>query len=366
MASLRFNAVTYFHRRAARRSPGTTTLTLHSKRLELVAQGADTLTSPELDKLLKGSPRRKLGRPSFSAHLIFDGPKLRIRDSGSETSQLNDFLGKAASSSFDTHMFGGVDYDAALIQKDCELHLHVRSKEGTGVRRPLALVDRLTRSVAFAFGFHPWPSYREIRVDHRVYERWISPRFELGQMFIAPISESLWATYFSEKSNPIYRIIPTVEAGMRKLKRSERNRIETLLWHVRSTHFSELPHSTKMLVLCSAIDGLLQLVTGTENDLRRQPTDTLWRKASKELNLPWEKWMNQIFDLRGRHRHDLAHGRLWLPDERGVDDFHEYARLGCAFMTMIAARCGYEGPILADPYKPQKIVISDLRKSAPN
>ncbi len=78
------------------RSPGTTSLELHSKRLELVAHGADTLTSPELDHLLKNAPEAKTHGPSFAAHVIFDGPKLRIRDSGSETKRENNFLGKAA------------------------------------------------------------------------------------------------------------------------------------------------------------------------------------------------------------------------------------------------------------------------------
>jgi len=343
------------------RSPGTSSIELYSKRLELVAHGADVLTSLELDRLLKGARQKKGAGTSFSAHIIFDGPKLRIRDSGSETKRQNDFLGKAVSSTFDTHMFAGEDYEAALIQKDQELHLHVRSKDNARVRRPPALIDRIVRSVAFAFGFHPWPSFREVRIDHRIYERWICPKFELPQTFLAPISEALWASYFGDKNNPLYRIIPTVEAGMRKQTRAERNRIETLLWHVRSSDFSQLPHSTKMLILCSAMDGLLQVITGTENEKDRLRTDRLWRKACEELRLSWEKWMSVIFKLRGRHRHDLSHGRLWVSEDRGFEDFQDYAQLGCAFMTIIAARCGYEGPILADPYKPRKAIISDLK-----
>ena len=91
------------------RSLGTTSFELSSTRMELVLSGADSLTSSDLDKLLKRPARSQSGELSFSAHVIFDGPKLRSRDSGSETKSENDFLGKATNSSLDTHLFSGLD-----------------------------------------------------------------------------------------------------------------------------------------------------------------------------------------------------------------------------------------------------------------
>jgi hypothetical protein len=300
----------------------------------------------------------------FDAHVIFHGPKLRIRESGSETKEKNDFLGEITNSAADTHVFSGDGYKGALIQRGEELHLHIKSEERKDVRDLDAsdLVDRVARSVGFAFGFHPWPVYRELRRDHVVVERWLSPRLGLSQSFLAPVSEALWHTYFSERTNPLFSIIPTVARGLATLRPNERERIETLLWHVHSSDMSKLPRSTQMLILCSALDGMVEVIAGVDNKIKRLATDKLWRRANDTLGFSWESWLKGIFALRGKYRHDLSHGRLWLPEERDfAEDMGDYARLGCAFMTLIAARCGYEGPLMADPYQRRKVIIRSLR-----
>jgi hypothetical protein len=348
------------------RSRGTSTISFNSSQMEFKAEGSDKLDNRQLASLLKAEPppgALPSEGHSFTAHIIFVGPKLRIRDSGSAIKRTNDFLGEAASSSADTHVFAGHGYEGALIQTDDELHLHLRSTSAGSVpaAKIAPLVDRTCRSIGFAFGFHPWPAYREIRVDHRLKERWLSPRLGLKQTFFAPISEALWAHYHGQKANPLFRIIPLIEAGLGKLKPSERKRIETLLWHVRSADLSELPDSTKMLILCAAFDGLMQLISGFSNKAKTPATNKVWRKASRALNLSWDGWTNGIFAIRNKYRNDLSHGRLWVRDEKDLtSDVFDYAKLGCAFMTVIAAWCGYDGPVLADPFQPRQAIIRDL------
>lgn len=344
------------------RSRGTSTIQLRSHRMELLAEGDDRLKNRKIRALLK-LPKETKRHASFDAHVIFHGPKLRIRDGGSSVTRKNDFLREAVSSSADTHMFSGTGYEGALIQKSGELHLHLRSIDDdvTSSVSPSELVDHVTQSVAFAFGFHPWPVYRELRIDHRIRERGLSPHLDLEQSFLAPVSESLWLTYHDERSNPLYSIIPTIAAGLSQLQESERSRIEKMLWIARSTDLSGMPQSTKVLILCSAFDGLLQLIAGMANDDKFPKTDRLWRKASDKLGLSWDRWTSGIFEIRGKYRNMLAHGRLWIPEERSIEDFGDYARLGCAFMTIIAARCGYEGPVLADPFESRKVVIRDIK-----
>ena len=52
---------------------------------------------------------------------------------------------------------------------------------------------------------------------------------------------------------------------------------------------------------------------------------------------------------------------LWLPEQAPVGRFFaDYPRLGCAFMILLAALCGYQGPIVANPFESQEITIASI------
>jgi len=342
---------------------GTSKVAFRSSRLELVPEGLDAMDTHQLEEIIKRKKPTKKHQNRFSAHIIFHGPESHIMDAGSETKKTNDFLGEATSSSFDTHIFSGKEYKAALIQNELELHLHIRSRGNCKMDDSIELTDRIIRSIGFVLGFHPWPCYREFRFNHRVIERWISPHLNLKQSFLAPISESLWATYASEKNSPLHRVIPTIEHGLKLLPKITQQRVETLLWHVRMADLASVPEETKLMTVCSAFDGLWQLVIEVA-DGKRLDTDKLWKAGAKRLGLSWERWAKEIFELRGKYRHHLSHGRLWLHEDGGFEEMDDYARLGCAFMLLVAAYCGYDGPVLADPYQPRKAVISELKEAA--
>jgi len=113
------------------------------------------------------------------------------------------------------------------------------------------------------------------------------------------------------------------------------------------------------------IDGLMKLIAGA-SDPKNTATDKTWRKASDTLGLSWDRWTKGVFEVWGKHRHLLAHGWLWLGEEMDAQEFFsDHARLGCAFLTFVAAFCGYEGPIMADPFKNRIITISEI-KSRPS
>lgn len=339
---------------------GTSTCTISTDRLELIAENLDLQTYAEIDELLGNTSSLQESKEfSFSAHLIFHGPKLYLIDSGTEIIRNNDFLGQSTSSSFDTHRFRGTGWEGALIQKGEELHLHLRDTgdSDTPVLDPVDLVDRVVNAVAFIHGFHPWPAYREIRINHRVVERWISPRLNLKQSFLAPVSQRMGSSVRSEPTASLCRIIPTIAEGFGKLSLKDRKRINILLWNVRSSSLGDLPGSTKLLMVCAAIDGLLRVIAGDKSN-----TLDLWRHANDRLGLSWEKWTSKVFEIRGRHRHDLSHGRLWLPEESPSESiFTDYPELGCAFMILFAALCCYDGPITANPFQSSEITIASLR-----
>lgn len=344
-------------------SRGTSTLTIETARLDFPPEGGDESSTNEIRSLLGMEPLPdEESERKFSAHLIFHGPELHLLDSGTEVVRTNDFLGEASTSTFDTHQFGGEGWKAALIQSGKELHLHVKNDETSTTRlpNPVELIDRIADAVAFTHGFQPWPVYREIRQDHRIIENWLSTHLNLRQTNLAPVSRRLGNSLRADSTSELRSIIPTITDGLAALTEQERDRIRTLLWNVQSSALGALPRSTKLLILCASIDGLMKVIGG---DLGTGRTRDEWKAAARVLGLKWEEWLEPIMNIRKNHRDDLGHGRFWIPEDAPVNCFFtDYPRLGCAFMTIIAALCGYNGPIMSNPFGGGVHVISDLRQ----
>jgi hypothetical protein len=348
------------------RSRGTSITLLHSNRMDLIPEGTDEMTTTEVLRMT-GQPAKEDRREakSFTAHLIYHGPRLKMWHAGTEFRTKNDFLGEAVSSTADTHQFAADTWEGALIQKELELHLHLRSLKDATVDRSsgqvIDLVDRANQSVGFVLGFQPWPAYREIRIDHQVFERWLSPRFDLSTTYLVPASEAMWSHFRNDHGNPIHQIIPTIADGLGRIPNNDRKKLTSLLWHFRSGNSSDLPSSTRLLILCAVLDGLTKLVAGARNP-KKAATEKTWKKASARLGFSWDRWTKHVFEVWGKHRHLLAHGWLWLGEELNAQEFFtDRSRLGCAFLTFVAAYCGYEGPILADPFENRVMNIAEIR-----
>jgi len=347
------------------RSRGTSITVLTSHRMHLVAEGTDEMTTNEVNELIGQEKEGEQGRTGFTAHLIYHGPKLKMFGAGTEVTTTNDFLGEAASSSADTHQFQSDAWEGALIQQGLELHLHLRSRKNVDVdlsaKEIVDVIDCVNQSVGFVLGFNPWPAYREIRVDHKVFERWLSPQFDLPTTYLCPVSESMWTHFLTDRASLFHRIIPIITDGLRRLGEPERKKLTMLLWHFRTGTIRSLPSSTRLLILCAVIDGLMKLIGGAR-DPQHAATDKTWRKANDALEFSWDNWTNDIFEVWGKYRHLLAHGWLWLMEESDAQEFFtDHARLGCALLTFVAAYCGYDGPIMADPFKNRILTISEIK-----
>ncbi len=343
------------------RSSGTSTVRVDANRIYLIPDTIDSLPINEVRALLGDTklPEEETAK-RFSAHLVFHGPTLHLKDSGTKVVRANDFLGDATSSSFDTHQFSGEGWEAGLIQKDEELHLHIRNQKGSDLRveDPENLVDRITFAVAFTHGFQPWPVYKELRIDHRVVDRWMSTHVNLKQSWLVPISKRLGINAHVNKDAEILNIIPTIAEGFEQIPPEKFKKIKELLWHVLATDQGDLPPSTKLLMLCSALDGLIKVVVKDVYHTLKE-----WKAAAETTGLSWDDWFYPIMELRKKHRDHLSHGRIWLLMESGPEAyFRDYPRLGCAFMTVIAATCGYQGAIITDPLRQNSSIISQLKK----
>lgn len=355
-----FSALVFPAVRWISRSRGTSMATLKADRLELLPEHDDLRSADEMhDPRSMEMHAAALGAQQLSAHLIFHGPKLHILDTGTHVTTVHDFLGETTCSTFDTHVFKANGWEGALIQKGPELHLHLRKQKEATAPVPdfIDLVNRVSEAAAFTHGFHPWPTYREIRLNHRVVERWLHATLNLEQSYLAPVSERMGVLASAGTQPDLVNIIPTIAEGLALLTTEQRNRLKTLLWNVRSSDLGDLPCSTKLLILCSAFDGLMKIISGDKGH-----TSDEWKTAAKSLHINWEGWLEPIMKIRKRHRDDLGHGRLWILEDSPAESFFDdYPRLGCAFMAVIAVLCGYEGPISSDPFGSKNAPISDLK-----
>lgn len=359
-----FRALIYPAGPRTHHSRGTSTLTIETGRLDFPPEGGDESSTNEIRRLLGMDPLPdEESERKFSAHLIFHGPELHLLDSGTEVVRTNDFLGEASTSTFDTHQFGGEGWKAALIQSGKELHLHVRNNETSTTRipNPVELIDRIADAVAFTHGFQPWPVYREIRQDHRIVENWLSTHLDLRQTNLAPVSRRLGSSLRADSTSELVNIIPTITEGLGILSAEQRSQIKTLLWHVRTSATAELPPTAKLLIVCSALDGLMKVIAG---DMGSGRTMDEWREAARLSALDWQGYLLPIMEIRKRHRDHLSHGRLWTLEDAPPDvHFTDYPRLGCAFMTIIAALCGYNGPIVTHPFEGERRNVSSFQHS---
>lgn len=351
-------------------SRGTATVVLKSSKMHLVAEGADRMNSSELMTLLGKQPERDdVEESDFRSHSILHGPKLRLRNAGTNTVHRNDFLGEASRSTMDTHVFNGSGYDGALIQKDKELHLHLRAKEPAADDDGLHwknLVQRVEKAVAFTHGFQPWPVYRELRRNHVVTERWIASHINLDQTSMSPISETLWANVHGDSSNPLHQIIPVIAEGLGRLPEPIQEGLHNMLWQFKAAELSDLPGTTKLLMVCAILDGMMKLLSGKTDPSQKAPTNKTWKSGCAAAGLSWDKWGNDLFELFGKHRHHLGHGWLWLPtnDDPSVY-FSDYPKLCGGLNTLVAAACGYEGLVLSDVFQPKAVLIKSLKEDKP-
>lgn len=349
------------------RSRGTSTLHLDAKRMHLTAEGTDMMLDSEVSELLAKKASSKARNKKYRAHSIFHGPELRMMNGTSETVETNDFLGEASSRTLDTHLLSGSGYEGALIQKGQELHMHIRTVEGHDWNRESwkRLIKSLEQAIGFTHGFQPWPVYCELRSDGKVDERWLACHQALDQTSLSPISRSLWAQSIGNKSDPIHQIIPTIASGLLVLNDDQRKGISNLLWQFRAMELSDLPHTTKLLMVCSILDGAMKVIAGMSDPEKKPKTDKTWMSACAIACLSWEKWGNPLFELYGKYRHELAHGWLWHANyEKPTDYFNDYPKLCGGLNTLIAAACGYDGAIMSDIYKSQATIIAKIREEA--
>jgi hypothetical protein len=135
-----------------------TTQELHLSGIEVKPAGWDKLSNAQKRKALNLLKPKGRKSPKVEFEAVLVGCEQVFRNAGTYIKTKNDFLGTRETSSADTFIDRGRDYDFALIKEGDDLHVHLRSKaefrsksEEDDWRRFNALLT----AVGFTHGVHP-------------------------------------------------------------------------------------------------------------------------------------------------------------------------------------------------------------------
>jgi hypothetical protein len=133
---------------------------LRLETIELIPVGFDALSKTKKDRLFGKTPSPKLKYPDVEFHAVLFNCQPVFFNAGTKTKVTNDFLGNSGGSALDTFIDRSNDYDFALIKRDQETDVHLRSKSqfhSVSQEGDWRRFHSLLFGIGFTHGFQPWP-----------------------------------------------------------------------------------------------------------------------------------------------------------------------------------------------------------------
>lgn len=364
---------------------GTQTLTFELDGVDLDIPPAYRQTTNQLRRQY-GQPPLKGPRRRIQFFALIPKTKLMFLNSHTETTVKHPFLGSmGSSSSMDSYLAETKDFEFALVEREGDLHVHVRSRRGyrgRNRREDQRLMQGFLSAVGFIQGMHPWPCCQRAWFNGRLWLNRVRvpepraqtryPPFPRG--FSIGINEndpkrgvgqslSLAAEYFGGGG-------PLAEA------------VTSLLHYYRestdsNTHFRLGTHA-----LCSILEGLVRAIAGeittkkpesktaaerfaaaqakAAEALKSQLDDSVerrrlvglvenaqrftiqeeFKRVCEHLALPWDDLFAVHFKAWKAERNLTHHGRL--SESRDVE-FHNQALIASGIMLLVLRVVGYHG-----------------------
>jgi hypothetical protein len=267
------------------------TLTFSTSVVELAPSGLDILTSREITEMFdalrdgrsdvpvvsQGNAPAELraavgANPTAEAEhqlvtVSFDAVlqnfDLIAHNGGTQIVERNDFLGETVRSDLDTFHGDVSEWRFGLINKDRDLHVHLRSKpeyRSTGERHDWLLFRAFLDSLAFTHGQHAWPLVVEHRRDGKLVMHRVQLNDSVARTPHGPFSEKLWFNAqvgtlkwdFAEALQKAYAFFAhdTTVTGD----------ITELLYLFREAGTAAVPGRIRLLTLCSLFESLLRVI----------------------------------------------------------------------------------------------------------
>ena len=185
------------------------------------------------------------------------------------------------------------------------------------------------------------------------------------------------------------KLIASVAQWIYGLPERDRNELSHAFWVFRSADHERTPPPAQMAMIGAVVEGLFdagkpseapvsfkQLHDEAVNWARQAETSsgdperrgfakrlagylTAWKHQDRRV--AWsdtfgplfsesEAWLERIFSLYQKHRHPAAHGDFVASTKAPRKMLHARGRLAGFVNLVIAAKAGYEGPILESPF----------------
>lgn len=411
------------------------TLKFSTNQMQLVPAGTDCMTHREISEMLSGlnaqaqspstnapdvesasqsrtdatsvqpsvHPEAGVVRVSFDA--ILPDFKLITQNSGTHIVETNSFLGERSRSTRDTFQGEVQEWYFGLIQKDRDLHVHLRSKpdyRSEGEAQDQRLFQAFLDALAFTHGQHAWPFHVEHRRDGKLVHDLVQLHKTVARTAHAPFSERLaFNATVGQLSWDYQGVLQTVYAFFRAESKLSRETAQ-LLYLCREAGSANVPYPITLLSLCNLLESLVQAIyaervkpqklseTAAFEAAKRQVCDELKLKVSQQTDptgferilriltnaeatdarmkfesvigylglKPEDEW-KQLFKLWTGCRNPLTHRMAENDDsEQSVkNDMAAESNIAGAINCMVLKLMGYAGHVQRSTFEDKYVVI---------
>jgi hypothetical protein len=233
---------------------------LKLEKINIVPIGFDALSQRRKDLLLQRIPKKKPRFPDVEFQASFLNCELVFANAGTDTKIKNDFLGKGGGGALDTFIDRASDYDFGIIQKEKDLLVCLRSKQGfksESISSDREKFQALLMGIGFTHGFQPWPYRTEYWRGGRKISDEIKPRRILPRTSYAPFDRDIGI--FSGRVKRNKKNSPTrLAARFFAIDDTFHQYINQLLFLFRETGGASFHIRT--MALCSLFEGIISLV----------------------------------------------------------------------------------------------------------
>ena len=337
------------------------------QRIHFPPSGADSLNIDELldlrheQKVKGGAPDQprepRKSEPEEEYFAIIPGVKLQIRPDATVSNithpyrlesihtSCNCFYGKIAAGEF------------CLEDKDGDLWVYFRRPLNAAGTIPSAasVFEGILKAVGFTHCVHPWPYFRQHRVDHRVEERWVRPPQACEMDGLLPMCEGR-LRQATDSRNLFIKAVEFFAAG------DERSEVfDRALWLLHASNPNGMAFEIRVLTLCSVLEGLVKEHAGGSLGSNLDP----WKRAVANLCLDWDGWFEKVFQSWKDYRNKLAHGFDVLPSATNpIDIAHVYSRIFAAIYVIMARQMGYTGKLEASMLENRDAIVLAEKSSS--
>ena len=358
--------------------------------VDLKSAGWDRLTDTQKRKAIGLPETTSRNRVSVVVEAVLVKCEQIFVNAGTTKTVRNDFLGPKESSHADTFIDRAKDYDFALIQKQEDLEVHLRSKahfRSKGAADDQRRFHALLYAVGFTHGFQPWP----FRLSHwrdgkKVLDRIKAPR---------PVKNSLHAPFDKGLGHSLsFRRKGALNSPIRIASRFFENANDTskklsqLLFLARAGSAESVDPRVRTLALCSLFEGIvdllfealhlekevmsanpafadyirqrdklcarlkkfssrhnlaLQRLAGSLEHAKAFRVKDKFQALCEHFHLAYSPGLKTHFDSWTARRNPMSHGR-WDSD---LEDFIHEARIAGAINIFVLKLMGYSGKIRA-------------------